>query len=78
MMHEGLETVAVDADSYEALRRVAERYSAVSAVDGSTLDALIRKMGLLKDLPENLLAGRMAALLDLCSRLEADNGNLGD
>lgn len=47
----------------------AEQYHAVNAVDGSTLDALIRKMGLLKDLPENLLAGRMTALLDLCSRL---------
>ena len=34
----------------------AERYSAVQAVDGSTLDALIRKMGLLQDLPENPLA----------------------
>jgi hypothetical protein len=49
----------------------AERYSAVQAVDGSTLDALIRKMGLLQDLPENPLAGRMTALLDLCSRLPA-------
>ena len=47
----------------------AERYSAVNAVDGSTLDALIHKMGLLKDFPENVLAGRMTALLDLCSRL---------
>ena len=47
----------------------AERYRAVLAVDGSTLDALIRKMGLLRDLPENPLAGRMTALLDLCTRL---------
>ena len=47
----------------------AEHYVAVQAVDGSTLDALIRKMGLLKDLPENPLAGRITALLDLCSRL---------
>ncbi len=39
------------------------------AVDGSTLDALIRKLGLLQDLPENPLAGRMTALLDLCTRL---------
>ena len=34
-----------------------ERYSAVQVVDGSTLDALIRKIGLLKDLPQNPLAG---------------------
>ena len=31
--------------------------------------ALIRKMGLLKDLPEHPLAGRMTALLDICTRL---------
>ena len=47
----------------------AEQYRAVLAVDGSTLDALIRKIGLLQDLPENPLAGRMTALLDLCTRL---------
>lgn len=48
---------------------VAERYRAILAVDGSTLDALIRKIGLLQDLPENPLAGRITALLDLCTRL---------
>ena len=47
----------------------AAHYSAVDAVDGSTLDALIRKIGLLQDLPANPLAGRITALLDLCSRL---------
>jgi hypothetical protein len=47
----------------------AERYRAILAVDGSTLDALIRKIGLLQDLPENPLAGRITALLDLCTRL---------
>jgi hypothetical protein len=46
-----------------------ERDPAVNAVDGSTLDALIHKMDLLKDIPENRLAGRLTALLDLCSRL---------
>jgi hypothetical protein len=46
-----------------------ERYSEVQAVDGSTLDALIRKIGLLKDLPQNPLAGRITGLLNLCSRL---------
>jgi hypothetical protein len=48
-----------------------ERYSAVQAVDGSTLDALIRKIGLLKDLPQNPLAGKITALLNLGSRLPA-------
>lgn len=47
----------------------AERYRKVLAVDGSTLDALIRKIGLLQDMPENPLAGRMTALLDICTRL---------
>jgi len=46
-----------------------ERYAAVLAVDGSTLDALVRKVGLLRDRPDRPLAGRMAALLDLGSRL---------
>lgn len=47
----------------------AERYRAVLSVDGSTLDALVRKIGLLQDMPDNPLAGRMAALLNLCTRL---------
>jgi hypothetical protein len=47
----------------------AERYRAVLAVDGSTLDALIRKVGLLQDLPDHPLAGRITALLNLCTRL---------
>jgi hypothetical protein len=38
-------------------------------VDGSTLDTLIRKVGLLKDLPQNPLAGKITGLLNLCSRL---------
>ncbi len=44
-------------------------YTQVALVDGSTLDALIRKVGLLRDALVNPLAGRMTALLDLCSRL---------
>lgn len=44
-------------------------YTPVVACDGSTLDALLRKVGLLRDAPVNPLAGRMTALLDLCSRL---------
>lgn len=44
-------------------------YSQVALVDGSTLDALLRKVGLLRDAEVNPLAGRMTGLLDLCSRL---------
>ena len=47
----------------------AKIYTDVLAVDGSTLDALIRKIGLLKDLPKNPLAGRMTTILNLCTRL---------
>lgn len=46
-----------------------ERYTRVVSADGSTLDALIRKMGLLKELENNPLAGKMTVLLDVCSRL---------
>jgi hypothetical protein len=46
-----------------------ERFTAVLAADGSTLDALVRKVGLLKDLPEAPLAGRITALLDVGARL---------
>lgn len=47
------------------------RFSAVLAADGSTLDALLRKVGLLRERedPATPLAGRMTALLDVCSRL---------
>jgi hypothetical protein len=46
-----------------------QRYTRVVSVDGSTLDALIRKMGLLKDREQHPLAGKMTALLDVCTRL---------
>jgi len=46
-----------------------ERYTAVLAADGSTLDALVRKVGLLRDYEKRPLAGKMMAVLDLCSWL---------
>lgn len=46
-----------------------EQYTQVVTCDGSTLDALLRKVGLLRGAPTYPLAGRMTALLDLCSRL---------
>jgi hypothetical protein len=46
-----------------------ERYGVVLAVDGSTLDVLLRKVGLLRGAERPPLAGRMTALLDLGSRL---------
>ncbi len=43
--------------------------TAVLIPDGSTLDALWRKIGLLQEAAKGPLAGRMMALLDLASRL---------
>lgn len=47
----------------------ASRVSLVMACGGSTLDALVCKTGLLKDLEQHPLAGKMTAPLDLGSRL---------
>lgn len=44
-------------------------YTHVLVHDGSTLDALLRKVGLLRGADSQPLAGRMTALLDLASRL---------
>lgn len=46
-----------------------KHYTALLAVDGSTLDSLLRQVGLLRDAPAAPLAGRMTALLDVASRL---------
>jgi hypothetical protein len=46
-----------------------ERYTAVLAADGSTLDALLRKVGLLRGQKRHPLAGKMMVLLDVCSWL---------
>jgi hypothetical protein len=44
-------------------------FTAVLIADGSTLDVLLRKIGLLRDAVQAPLAGRMLAVLDLASRL---------
>jgi hypothetical protein len=44
-------------------------FRAVLALDGSTLDVLLRKVGLLREHEKAPLAGRMAALLDVASQL---------
>lgn len=46
-----------------------QHFTAVLAVDGSTLDALLRKVGLLREAPGSVLAGRMAALLEVGTHL---------
>lgn len=45
------------------------QYDQCLIVDGSTLDALVRKVGLLRDNPTHPLAGKMTALLHLGSQL---------
>jgi hypothetical protein len=52
-----------------ALAWAQQHFTAVLALDGSTLDTLLRKTGLLRDGEGPILAGRMAALLDVVSRL---------
>ena len=52
-----------------ALRWAHQHFAAVLALDGSTLDSLLRKCGLLRDGEGPILAGRMAGLLDVISRL---------
>lgn len=46
-----------------------KRYTAVLAADGSTLDALLRKVGLLRGQQQHPLAGKMMVLLNVCSWL---------
>lgn len=50
---------------------VQARFTTCLIADGSTLDALIRKIGLLRDLESHPLAGKMTALLHLGSQLPA-------
>jgi len=52
-----------------ALRWAKQHFTAVLALDGSTLDALLRHTGLLRDGQGPVLAGRMAGLLDVITRL---------
>src|SRR5215212_2859583 len=52
-----------------ALRWAQQHFRAVVALDGSTLDGLLKKTGLLRDASGPCLAGRMAGLLDVITRL---------
>lgn len=51
------------------LARTRQHFGAILAMDGSTLDALLRKIGLLRAAEGPVLAGRMAALLDVAAGL---------
>jgi hypothetical protein len=55
----------------EAVAWVQTRFSQVLVVDGSTLDSLLRKVGLLRDGKQGILAGHIAAVLNVVTRLPA-------
>jgi hypothetical protein len=52
-----------------ALNWAQKRYLTILAVDGSTLDALLRKVGLLRDEEKNPLAGKIMTVLNVCTLL---------
>lgn len=52
-----------------ALDWAQKRYQAILAVDGSTLDALLRKVGLLRDAEKHPLAGKLLTVLNVCTLL---------
>lgn len=52
-----------------ALAWAQKRYQTLLAVDGSTLDALLRKVGLLRDEENHPLAGNILTVLNVCSLL---------
>jgi len=53
----------------EAIQWAHTHFSGVLVVDGSTLDGLVRKVGLLRDGGQGVLGGHIAALLDVVTRL---------
>lgn len=53
------------------LKRVKARFSACYALDGTTLEALFRKLQALQEVPEAPLAGHLAALVDVVTHLPA-------
>jgi hypothetical protein len=51
------------------IARARAHFATIVALDGSTLDALLRQVGLLRDGAGPVLAGRMAGLIDLATHL---------
>jgi hypothetical protein len=52
-----------------ALDWAQKRYQAILAADGSTLDALLRKVGLLRDEAKHPLGGKIVTVLNVCTLL---------
>jgi hypothetical protein len=61
-----------------ALRWAQDHVAAVLALDGSTLDSLLRKVGLLRDGAGPVVAGRMAALLNVVTHVPQQIGYAED
>jgi hypothetical protein len=51
------------------LQTALSHFKRIVAADGSTLDAVVKKVGLLKDEEGNVLAGKMLAVLDVANQL---------
>jgi hypothetical protein len=52
-----------------AVAHARRHFTEILALDGSTLDALLHKVGLLREVDQPVLAGRIAGLLDVTSQL---------
>lgn len=55
-----------------AIQLAQEHFSAIWIVDGSTLEALFRKLKALEDVPIGQLAGKMCAVIDLATHYPID------
>jgi hypothetical protein len=55
-----------------AVQLAREHFSAIWIVDGSTLEALFRKLKALEDVPIGELAGKMCAVIDLATHYPVD------
>ena len=54
------------------MQKAREHFSAIWIVDGSTLEALFRKLKALEDAPFGQLAGKMCAIIDLATHYPVD------
>jgi len=55
-----------------AVQKAREHFDAIRIVDGSTLEALFRKLKALEDAPIGQLAGKMCAVIDLATHYPVD------
>ena len=58
----------------QSLEFASTKFERVWACDGSTLEALFKKLNSLEDVPIGQLAGKMGVVIDLITRLPIENG----